>query len=130
MSGKKEPVWFFCNLYKQNFYFFVNWARRDFVMEFIDEFGFEPEDLCVRTKGKCWDIPERGIVVFTRDDSSEAALVHELIHAVFFTFAPRGIQMMDSYAEVSAYYTGYLYNAAKGRLECSVASVDKPVSLR
>lgn len=104
------PKWNYCELYYQNYYFFVGYPE-----EIFNEYLKKEHSYVRETKdsnGACMLIDSH-ILIWTKKVEDLGALVHECVHAAHFTLSYRGIDIRDSDAEAMAYLTDYIFRKAR-----------------
>ncbi len=118
----KLPEQIYDEIYRQNIYIFLGW---DFVdvnkylkhrFKLMDEVPFSPKD-GTTFEFEYQDIKMMGVWL---KDKSLPTLVHELFHAVCFTFRNKGIILDDNSDEAFAYYLEYLVTKSINLLKIKI----------
>ena len=113
-----KPMWNYCELYKMNFYFHLEWKEDEMIKYTAEHYDHKTEFNCA---GKCMFIVKKsgvtGIVIWIKSKKDIAALAHECVHAANWTLEDRGIDIRDSQAETIAFLVEYLMNVALGKIK-------------
>ena len=104
----KKPVHFYCELYKENFYFLQSDSVTDaqeYRIEEIEDSG---------QHGYCFEVDgdeDEGIFIWVREKGYQGlgGLVHECIHAANFVFKSRGVITTTGNDETMAYYVEWIF---------------------
>lgn len=100
-----KPLWFYCELYKVNYYFFLGWKADEFIDYSQKHYNHKPECLGY---GVCLELcHDNGCYGY-------AVIAHEIIHAASNALEMRGIDIRDSNRETFAYYVEYIMRRLKG----------------
>lgn len=98
MASKKnrKPHFYWCELYKANFYFCVGWPRDEVKKYVQDEFDYETDfDFCEGKTIEAFRNNSQIILVWTSPADERkhkrTALVHECVHAACFALGQRGV---------------------------------------
>ena len=113
-KNKIKPAWYYCELYKMNFYFFIGWNAGKYAEYVLKNYNYELNNIS-SCDGNCLSIDigsGHGKVICTRDKRSISTLAHECLHASIDTLTMRGIDIRDSNGETLAYYMEFLMEKA------------------
>lgn len=118
----RKVGWVFDCIYRQNFYFYLGFTKRECEKAVERDFGlpFELGDC----SGRCFEFTKKGgngnaiciwVPNFKKDNLlSVSVLMHECIHAAMFCFDVRGIEVSTKYHESLAYYSQWIFKQALG----------------
>lgn len=107
-----KPKFYFDEMLKQNYWFFIDWKESD-VLRYLEGY-FSLTGVCLKNKaGMALDFVTTKVIYIEKSQkgvSLYALLAHECIHAANMTFASRGI--VPSNDELLAYYVELLIRKA------------------
>lgn len=110
----KKPLWFYDEIYRQNFYVFYGWHDWEFQSHIKKKYDF---DIDARGfHGKCHHLINRSegrdvILIYVRRDKKsvmQITLAHECIHAANMILQDRGVITDQTNDEAHAYYVSWL----------------------
>lgn len=110
-----KPRFYYCDLYKMNFYFCIGWRPAEF--EKYAKRTFDHELSLRAHRGKTLAVSnDRGmvIVIWTEKKRDFACLAHECVHAANFTLEARGCQPSFENDEPQAYLVDVIFSKAIG----------------
>lgn len=111
----KKPGHWFNEIHGQNYYFFLEWDLSDVNKYLLKKYKTVIDDATAH--GKCIELSlddEDVIIIWTEKESGDDTLVHECVHAAYFTLNDRGISMSSDQAENTAYLVETIFRKAKG----------------
>jgi len=109
-----SPGWFYCKLWRVNFYFFIGWSEKKFSNYCKKHYSYINYDL-ESANGKCLQLNNGNCVIWTRYKNRSkigSDLVHEVIHAALFTLSKRGVQVSGTNAEPLTYLVDLILKKA------------------
>lgn len=111
----KKAHHFYCELYKENFYFLCTPNIKNV------QFYWSDFDADEQTKGRCFELSNdkcSGIFIWIKstDQSGLGALVHESIHAANFLLESRGVETDRGNDENLAYYAQWIFEQCHKRM--------------
>jgi len=108
----KLPRFFYCEIFKENFWFFINWQEAE-AFKYLEK-HFNMDGVTLSNKdGLTIDFGNRKIIYINNKRKGSkfySVLAHECIHAANMTFASRGL--VSSSDELLAYYVETLMRKA------------------
>ncbi len=109
---KNKPVWYYDEVFRQNFYFFHKWNEQKFRAYLKKHFKYE-----VESRGYGWDgvtirLPEHHQIVVWTNNNKHALpnLVHEITHATNMVLSNADAHSNND--ETQAYYNSMLFRKA------------------
>lgn len=114
---KPLPKFWYCDVWKENFWFFIGWKKEDFISWikkhsghdiYIGEQAAGHTSWVSDSKGSrvCIWIKKKGGVQF------HEILAHEAVHAANFVLGPRGAKLDFENDEMQAYLVGAIVRKA------------------
>lgn len=120
MKRKRLPAFWFCEVYRVNYWFFIGWPVEDFKAFMKKRFNYQPKEDSTTCDGKtfvCTHNDSTIICIWTQQNAGKkfmGTLAHECVHAAINTLHPRGINTCDQNDEPLAYLVGALIRKALG----------------
>jgi hypothetical protein len=113
----KKPLWYYCELYGFNVYYFLGWTKEEFSKYCQRYYKHTPEKLggslgltmeLIRN-----DTGASDYAIWTKDAANNAIIAHEAVHVACFALGKRGIDIRDSAGEAMAYTVEALIRNSK-----------------
>lgn len=115
--GSKKPGFYWCEMWKENYYFFIGWTPEELSNYFNERWGRHVD--ASQSDGKCVEIclddGTRVQCIWTRDESGpklHSTLSHECIHAAYHTLDARGVKLDADNHEALTYLVELLIKKA------------------
>ncbi len=112
----KKAKWFYCELYKENFYFLPAFSLKEVKAFTMRQFGFEYNVNLDKSDGKAIEVSndERSAFIIwirhnDKTDKNLAALTHECVHIAGWILGNRGIKITPDNDEPLTYLTEYIF---------------------
>lgn len=98
------PRFWFCEVYRVNFYYFIGWKGRCFERYALEEFNHETD--CSESRGKYLLVEKNNATInciWIRKKKDYPALAHESVHAALSVFDYIGQKVDSEYDESFCY---------------------------
>lgn len=111
-----KPNHYWCELWRENYYFFLGWPPKEFEDYIYKNLGHTIE--CGRSNGKCMELigaETTGQYIWVRPKSGinlHTTLIHECIHAAMNTLYRRGIYFTLDNQEPLTYLVELIFRKA------------------
>lgn len=114
---KKNPTFWFCDVWQENFWFFIGWKREDFIAWVKKDSGYEPDMNEKATGHTSWITDKHGTrcciwIKHKQGPKFFEILAHEAVHAANFTLGSRGFKLDMVNDEPVAYLVGAIVRKA------------------
>lgn len=116
---RKQPIWYYCKTWRENFYFFRGWKIEDFVLYLKKKYEYELEvdhyadgfyiEISLSKSGYTYFIWTKGK---TKSTSDIATLAHECLHVTLLCLERRGVKFDPFNSEPFTYLMAALIRAA------------------
>lgn len=116
MAKKKHPDFYFCELWRVNYYFYIGWDVKEFEDYVEKKEGVRPQSPGV---GKCFCVEREGgsaiIHIWVKKKTDYPTLAHECLHASNWTLGRAGWEPQLWNDEPQTYLMTNLMRQALGR---------------
>ncbi len=114
----KKPKWYFCELWRMNYYFYVGWKFSDFCSYIKKEYSYQVDEKPVPV-GKCLmltsDAGKCVIHIWIEKKTDYPSLAHECLHAANYTLDRAGWFYHPDNHEPQTYLMTNLMRQALGK---------------
>lgn len=114
----KKPKFYFCDIWRVNYYFFIGWPSGEFKSYVLKQYGFDA-DIHEQGVGKCLEVVKNnkyGILIWIKKKNDYPSLAHECLHATNYTLCRAGWKFDVHNDEPQTYLLTNLVRKALGRI--------------
>lgn len=109
-----KPHWYYCDLWRTNFYYFLGWKWNDFCAYIKKHHDLHIDHMA--PSGKCIMLPlEKGgqTLIWIAKKNDNCSLVHECVHAANWLTERAGYRIDQNNDEAYAYLVTNIFRQAR-----------------